>query len=174
MTIDLWHCSDARSFRVLWTLEELGLPYTLHLLPFPPRVLDREYLQVNRLGTVPTFREGATFMTESVAIVQYLVARHGRGDLAVPVDDQAYGDWLNWLHFGEATLTFPQTLALRYRTLEPGRCEAAADDYAMDRRPIASRGSGAREAGASMRGSVHGCRHLGGIRAPVGSTARAR
>ncbi|WP_334164887.1 glutathione S-transferase family protein, partial [Phenylobacterium sp.] len=72
----------------------------------------------------------ATFMTESAAIVQYLVTRHGPSDLAVPVEDDAYGAWLNWLHFGEATLTFPQTLVLRYRTFEPGKAEAVADDYA--------------------------------------------
>ena len=69
-------------------------------------------------------------MTESAAIVQYLVTRHGPSDLAVGVDDPDYGAWLNWLHFGEATLTFPQTLVLRYRQLEPGRAEHVADDYA--------------------------------------------
>ena len=45
--IELWHCPDARSFRVLWALEELGLPYTLHLLPFPPRAKAPEYLEIN-------------------------------------------------------------------------------------------------------------------------------
>lgn len=127
--IDLWHCPDARSFRVLWALEELGLPYKLHLLPFPPRVREPDYLEINPLGTVPAMRDGETFMTESAAIVQYLVTREA-SDLAVSMDDPAYGAWLNWLHFGEATLTFPQTLVLRYRRLEPGRGEAIADDYA--------------------------------------------
>ena len=37
--IALWHCVDARSFRPLWALEELGLSYELKMLPFPPRVL---------------------------------------------------------------------------------------------------------------------------------------
>jgi glutathione S-transferase len=128
--IELYHCPDARSFRVLWTLEELGLPYALHLLPFPPRAKAPEYLQVNPLGTIPALIDGATFMTESAAIVQYLATRHGPSPLAVEVSDPAYGAWLNWLHFGEATLTFPQTLVLRYRRLEPGRAEPAADDYA--------------------------------------------
>ena len=128
--IELWHCPDARSFRVLWVLEELGLPYELHLLPFPPRVRAPEYLQVNPLGTIPAMRDGETFMTESSAIVQYLATRHAPNDLVVPVNDPAYGRWLNWLHFGEATLTFPQTLVLRYRQLEPGRAEQVADDYA--------------------------------------------
>jgi len=128
--IELWHCPDARSFRVLWALEEMGLPYELHLMPFPPRVRQPEYLEVNPLGTIPAMKDGATFMSESAAIVQYLVTRYGPSDLAVAVEDEAYGAWLNWLHFGEATLTFPQTLVLRYRMFEPGKAEAVADDYA--------------------------------------------
>ncbi|MCR5880908.1 glutathione S-transferase family protein [Phenylobacterium sp. J367] len=128
--IELWHCADARSFRPLWALEELGLEYTLHQMPFPPRARQPDYLEVNPLGTIPALQDGETFMTESAAIVQYLVTRHGPSDLAVPVQDPAYGGWLNWLHFGEATLTFPQTLVLRYTTFEKGRADAAAEDYA--------------------------------------------
>lgn len=129
--IELWHCPDARSFRPLWALEELGLPYELHLLPFPPRVREPGFLEVNPLGTIPALKDGDTFMSESAAIVQYLCTRHGPSDLAVAVDDPAYGAWLNWLHFGEATLTFPQTLVLRYRQFEPGKAEVVADDYAQ-------------------------------------------
>lgn len=128
--IELWHCPDARSFRALWALEELGLTYDLHLLPFPPRIRAPEYLELNPLGTIPLLKDGATVMTESAAIVQYLVTRYPAVGLAVPLEDPAYGAWLNWLHFGEATLTFPQTLVLRYRVLEPGRAEPVADDYA--------------------------------------------
>jgi glutathione S-transferase len=128
--IELWHCPDARSFRPLWALEELGLPYELHLLPFPPRVREPAYLEINPLGTIPALKDGETFMTESAGIVQYLATRYGPNELAVPVDDPAYGGWVNWLHFGEATLTFPQTLVLRYRQFEPGKAEVVADDYA--------------------------------------------
>jgi glutathione S-transferase len=129
--IELWHCPDARSFRVLWALEELGLAYELHLMPFPPRVRQPEYLQVNPLGTIPAMKDGPTFMTESAAIVQYLATRYGPNELVVAAEDPAYGGWLNWLHFGEATLTFPQTLVLRYRRFEPGKAEVVADDYAQ-------------------------------------------
>ena len=128
--IELWHCADARSFRALWALEELGLDYKLHLLPFPPRIREPEFLKINPLGTIPALRDGNTFMTESAAIVQYLATRYGPNDLTVALDDPDYGAWLNWLHHGEATLTFPQTLVLRYRQLEPGRAEHVADDYA--------------------------------------------
>jgi glutathione S-transferase len=128
--IQLYHCPDARSFRALWALEELGVPYELHLLPFPPRAKAPEYLEINPLGTIPALIDGPTLMTESAAIVQYLAVRHAPNDLLVETGDPAYGAWLNWLYFGEATLTFPQTLVLRYRTLEPGRAEQVADDYA--------------------------------------------
>ena len=131
--IELWHCRDARSFRPLWTLEEMGLEYRLHLLPFPPRSRSPEYLKLNPLGTIPLLRAGDTVMTESAAIVQYLTIRHGPTPLAVGLHETAYGAWLNWLHFGEATLTFPQTIVLRYRQLEPEarRLPQAADDYAQ-------------------------------------------
>ncbi|ONF97398.1 glutathione S-transferase family protein [Sphingomonas jeddahensis] len=131
--IELYHCADARSFRALWALEELGLPYRLHVLPFPPRIRQPEYLEANPLGTIPLLIDGDTRMTESAAIVQYLAVKHGPTDLAVAPDEPGYGEWLNWLHFGEATLTFPQTLVLRYRMLEPPerRLPQAADDYAQ-------------------------------------------
>ena len=128
--IELYHCPDARSFRALWALEELRLPYELHILPFPPRVRAPEYLQVNQLGTVPLLIDGTTRLTESAAIIQYLATRFGPTPMAVGSGEADYGAWLNWLHFGEATLTFPQTLVLRYRTFEPGRADVAADDYA--------------------------------------------
>jgi glutathione S-transferase len=128
--IELWHCPDARSFRPLWALEELGVEYELHVLPFPPRARSPGYMDVNPLGTVPAMRDGETFMTESAAIVQYLATRYAPNDLLVPLEDPAYGAWLNWLHFGEATLTFPQTLVLRYGTFQKGRADAAAEDYA--------------------------------------------
>ena len=129
--ITLWHCVDARSFRTLWALEELQLPYELKTLPFPPRVHAADFLAVNPLGTIPALRDADTFMSESAATVQYLVTRYGPSELAVAVGDSAYGAWLNWLHFGEATLTFPQTLVLRYSQLEPveKRQPQVTEDY---------------------------------------------
>jgi glutathione S-transferase len=134
--ITLYHCMSARSFRPLWMLEELGLPYDLKMLPFPPRALARPFLEVNPLGTVPAFSDqGAqhtTRMTESAAICQYLAARFSPGQLDVALDEPDFGAYLNHLHFGEATLTFPQTLVLRYGRFEPldRRQPQVAEDYA--------------------------------------------
>lgn len=130
--LTLYHCLSARSFRPLWALEELGLNYQLIVLPFPPRVHDKAYLALNPLGTVPLLLDGETRMTESAAICQYLAARHDPGGLDVGMAEADYGAYLNWLHFGEATLTFPQTLLLRYRFFEPAerRQPQVAEDYA--------------------------------------------
>ncbi len=126
----LWHCSSSRSLRPLWALEEMGLEYELEILPFPPRVFQREYLKVNSLGTVPFFVDGETEMTESVGICQYLVDRYQRYDFGLQPAHPEYGAYLNWLHHADATLTFPQTIAMRYYYLEPTpEKQAVADDY---------------------------------------------
>ncbi|MGN6828257.1 glutathione S-transferase family protein [Paucibacter sp. M5-1] len=130
--LTLYHCLSARSFRPLWALEELGLNYQLIVLPFPPRVHNKAYLALNPLGTVPLLLDGETRLTESAAICQYLAARHDPGGLDVGMAEADYGAYLNLLHFGEATLTFPQTLLLRYRFFEPAerRQPQVAEDYA--------------------------------------------
>lgn len=129
--LTLYHCISARSFRPLWTLVEMGLDYKLVMLPFPPRVFAKDYLAINPLGTIPTFFDGEMRMTESAAICHYLATKHGPSPLAVDMSEADYGVWLNWLYFSDATLTFPQTIFLRYSKLEPEdrRLPQAADDY---------------------------------------------
>jgi glutathione S-transferase len=109
----------------------MGLAYRLHILPFPPRVRQPSYLEHNPLGTIPLLIDGDLRMTESAAIPHYLALRYGPTPLAVGVDEPDYGLWLDWLHRSEATLTFPQTIVLRYTRLEPEirRQQQAADDY---------------------------------------------
>src|ERR1700722_1718933 len=130
--ITLYHCDGARSFRPLWMLEELGLAYELKMLPFPPRVLAKEYLAINPLGTIPFMIDGDTKMTESSGICHYLGTRHGPTPLVVGESEPDYGAFLNWIYFSDATLTFPQTLVLRYSQLEPEerRNPQVAGDYA--------------------------------------------
>ncbi len=128
--IELWHTERARSFRALWALEEMGLPYRLHLLTFPPRVHHKDYLALNPLGTVPLLIDGDQRLTESAAIPHYLATRYGPSPLAVAPEEPDYGAYLNWLHHGEATLTFPQTIWLRYVLFDPARTHAqVGEDY---------------------------------------------
>lgn len=133
MSLHLYHCADARSFRALWALEELGLDYELTLMPFPPRFRFEGYRDINPLGTVPALLVDGALMTESSAIPHFLATRFGPSELAVAADEPDYARYLNFLHMGEATLTFPQTIHLRYTRLEPPerRVAQAAEDYAL-------------------------------------------
>lgn len=107
------------------------MAYDLEVLPFPPRILHPEYLATNPLGTVPYFVDGDTRMTESSAICQYLVDRYQRYELGLRPEHPEYGAYLNWIHHADATLTFPQTIAMRYFRLEPTpEKQAVAVDYA--------------------------------------------
>lgn len=130
--IVLYHCFNARSFRPLWALEEMRLSYELRMLPFPPRAHTKEYFEINPLGTIPALLDGPTLMTESAAICEYLARKYGPTPLDVAPEEPEFGAYLNALHFGEATLTFPQTLVLRYSRLEPKerRNPQVAEDYA--------------------------------------------
>ena len=127
----LYHCDNSRSFRALWALEEVGAAYELISLSFPPRETSPDYLGINPLGTVPFLVDGETRMTESAAICQYLADRHSSARLNIASDAPRYGDYLNALHYGEATLTAPQAIYLRYALFEPEerRSKQVSEDY---------------------------------------------
>jgi glutathione S-transferase len=111
----------------------MGLDYDLKMVAFPPRFREENYLAINPLGTVPAFFDGEARMTESAAICQYLVTKYGPTALAVGPHEADYAAYLNFLVMAEATLTFPQTVVLRYTMLEPEerRVPQAAADYAQ-------------------------------------------
>ena len=129
--IHLHHCLSARSFHPLWMLEELQLPYQLHMLPFPPRSKARWFLDEHPQGTAPQLGQGEVRKTASAAMCQYLAATHADAGLDVAPTHPAYGAYLNWLHMSDATLTFPQTLVLRYGRFEPAERQQpqVVEDY---------------------------------------------
>jgi len=113
----------------MWTAEEMGVSYESEMMPFPPRFLHKEYMDVNILGTIPYLIDGDVEMTESVAMCQYLVDLYGPTDLKVAIDEPDYHHYLNWLAHSDATLTFPQTVVLRYTFQEVGVADQAAEGY---------------------------------------------
>ena len=68
-------------------------------------------------------------MTESVAMSQYIVDKYGPSKLKVDNTEPDYGNYLNWLYHSDATLTFPQTIFMRYKLFEPGIADNAATGY---------------------------------------------
>ena len=127
--IKIWGTENSRAMRPIWTAEEMGLDYELNMMPFPPRVFMKEYLDINMLGTIPYMIDGDIKLTESVAMSQYLVEKHGPTALRVTPEEKDYPTYLNWLYHSDATLTFPQTVVLRYKLQEPGVADAAVEGY---------------------------------------------
>lgn len=104
--ITVYGVGGARSRRVLWALEEVGVPYELVTVAFPPRLNQPGYLAINPTGAVPAITDGDLSMGESLAICEYVSRTYG-GDLTLAPDHPNYYDYLQLLHYGEATLAPP-------------------------------------------------------------------
>lgn len=114
----LYTCAGSRGLRATWAAEEAGTDIDLKLLPFPPRFKATEYLQVNPLGTVPMLIEGDTEMTESCAIAHYLATKGNVEDLVVASGEEDYPGYLDFTYHADATITFPQTVFMRFSLFE--------------------------------------------------------
>ncbi len=119
MTITLYHARGSRSLRVLWMLEEMGLEYGLKTMAFPPRITTPDFVNVNPAGTVPAFIDGDVAIFESVAVMEYLGAVHGPTPLVVGPGEAGYADYLQYLHYGEATLMAYVQAITRYGLFTP-------------------------------------------------------
>lgn len=98
--LKVYHAQGARSLRVLWLCEEMGVPYeTAEASFFKP---SEEFKSVNPLRTVPAMTDGDVRMIESVAMMIYIMAKHGPTDLEVKPNEPGYADYLQYLMFGEA------------------------------------------------------------------------
>ena len=96
---------EGRGFRVVWLLEEMGLPYRLRDVDLLAGVEnDAEFLKINPAGFIPAIRDGDVTMVESVAIMAYLLARYGPTTLAPGAQDPAFPGYQQFLHLGEAGL----------------------------------------------------------------------
>ena len=102
------HLHDSRSERIIWLMEELGLPYALDFHYRVPmgggRLAPQELAQIHPFGTAPAITDGKIKIAESGAIVEYIIQKYAKGRLSVSPDSPDYGDYLFWLHFAEGTL----------------------------------------------------------------------
>lgn len=96
---------EGRGFRVVWLLEEMELAYRLRPVDLLAGVEDdAEFLAVNPAGFIPAIQDGDVTMVESIAIMEYLMARYGPTPLAPDSHDPAFPAYQQFLHLGEAGL----------------------------------------------------------------------
>jgi glutathione S-transferase len=122
----LYTCARSRGLRATWAAEEAGVALDLKILPFPPRYLAPEFMALNPLGTVPLLVDGDTRMTESCAIAHYLATREGFTDLSIAPGERDYGAYCDYTYHADATITFPQTVYMRFAIFEKDKGLAEA------------------------------------------------
>ncbi len=111
---------EGRGFRVVWLLEEMGLPYKLRPVDLMAGVKnDPEFLSINPGGFIPAIVDADVTMVESIAIMQYLMARYGPTPLAPAPHDPAFPGYLQFLHLGEAGLAASIYFVLGARHFAP-------------------------------------------------------
>jgi glutathione S-transferase len=103
--ITIYHLETSRSERIVWLMEELGLPYRMQVFPRETTgAAPHPLKEIHALGRAPAIRDGDTVLAESGAIVDYIVHRHAQGRLALRPEDPAYARYVYWLHFAEGSL----------------------------------------------------------------------
>ncbi|MDO8288468.1 MAG: glutathione S-transferase family protein [Parvibaculum sp.] len=129
--LKVYHAPNTRSIRVLWLLEELGVPYDKETVEFNPAYLQSpKHLAIHPLGKVPAIDDEGLILNESGAIVQYILAKHAGSHLEPKLGTPAYGKYLQWLHFAEATVMPPigQIVQHSFRKPKEERIPAVVDD----------------------------------------------
>lgn len=108
------HLNDSRSQRVLWLLEELGLPYEIkhYQRDALTRLAPPELKAVHPLGKSPVLSDGARTLIESGAIVDYLLRHHGGGRLQPAAASADFDTYQQWLHYAEGSAMLPFLLKL--------------------------------------------------------------
>jgi glutathione S-transferase len=111
---------EGRGFRVIWLLEEMGLAYRLRPVDLLAGVEhDPAFLAINPAGFIPAIQDGDVTMVESIAIMEYVMARHGPTPLAPGPHDPAFPAYQQFLHLGEAGLAASMYFVVGARTFAP-------------------------------------------------------
>lgn len=112
MSLIVHHLNNSRSQRVLWLLEELGLPYEIrsYQRDAVTNLAPAELKAVHPLGKSPLLEDAGEVIQESAAIVQHLIDRYGQGRFApAPADALRH---LQFMHFAEGSAMTPILLQL--------------------------------------------------------------
>ena len=125
MTLTIYHSPNSRSMRVVWLCEEMGLPYEAKTFPVRGDYMATDdFAAVNPNRKVPAIKDDGLILFESVAIMEYLLAKHGHGGkdgsvLLPGYGTKEYGAALQWMHYGEAGMGQYVTTTLAHRALLP-------------------------------------------------------
>jgi glutathione S-transferase len=112
--LTLHHLNDSRSQRILWLLEELGIPYEMKFYQRDARtrLAPPELTAIHPLGKSPVITDGHLKIAESGAIVDYLIRTYGNGKMMPAAGTPEYEVYNEWLHYAEGSAMLPLMLNL--------------------------------------------------------------
>jgi glutathione S-transferase len=118
--LKLHFAPNSRAGRIVWLLEELGLPYKLNRMAFHPKDLKSDAHRARHpLGRVPVLDDGEVSIYESGAIVDYILERHKNGGLKPAVESPLFPDYLQWFHYCEGMVMPPVNIVVVNTLLLP-------------------------------------------------------
>ena len=119
------HLDDSRSQRILWLLEELGVPYEIRYHKRDPktRLAPPDLKQVHPLKS-PVIEDEGRVVAESGAIIDYVLRKYGNGRLQAAPSQPEYDDYVHWMHYAEGS-GMP-ALIIRINVARVGEAAAAA------------------------------------------------
>ena len=100
------HLGKSQSERIVWLCEELGIPYELKVYDRHPvtRLAQADYKALHPIGAAPVITDGDVVLAESAAIIDYIVAKYGKGRLVLAADHPDFAQFLYWFHFANGSL----------------------------------------------------------------------
>ena len=126
--LKLHFAPNSRAGRIVWLLEELGMPYEINKMAFSPKDLKSdEHRARHPLGRVPVLEDGDITLFESGAIVDYIFERHQNGGLKPAADSPLFPNYLQWFHYCEGMVMPPvNTIVVQTVLLPPDRRDETA------------------------------------------------
>jgi glutathione S-transferase len=124
--ITIFGGQTSRSLRVVWLMEEMGLAYRVRQVDMLSSEADEEFLALNPANYIPVMQDGDVTMVESIAMMQYLMARYGPTPMAPPPSDATFPAYQQFLHLGEAGMATLMMVPVVSQFLAP---EAERDNW---------------------------------------------
>ncbi len=135
--LTIHHLGKSQSERIIWLCEELEVPYELKRYERDPVTIlaPPEFKALHPMGAAPVITDGALVLAESGAVIEYVIAKHGGGRLALGPDHPDFAQYLYWFHFANGTLqpTMGRNMVLRRLQLPPDNPVLLAMQGRLDR-----------------------------------------
>ncbi|MDB6062886.1 MAG: putative glutathione transferase [Verrucomicrobiaceae bacterium] len=127
------HLSNSRSQKIIWLLEELQVPYELKVYMRDSKTLAAppEMKALHPMGKSPLISENGETISETGAIIDYILRHHADGKLQPPTESVAFDRFIEWMHYAEGSAMLPilMTIFCKYTATESAALNAMLESH---------------------------------------------